>query len=160
LHLDGWATWNSRYHYSAIPTKGWVNDYHKESWVKHDNLAFDLLIQGRAYVRASPDPCRCFILKLSCHSINISVGLRELGNSLHRGAVASFQLGWWDGVIFLGPVRCTFVVCRHFFCYVKFNVYCSVPSLGCYPGSAPYSYPKLICNFCTPDVQEAKKWCI
>jgi hypothetical protein len=71
--------------------------------------------QGRAYVRASPGPCRCFILKLSCHSINISVGLRELENSLHRGAVASFQLEMWDDVIFLGPARCTFVVCRRFF---------------------------------------------
>jgi hypothetical protein len=64
--------------------------------------------QGRAYVRASSGPCRCFILKLSCHSINIYVGLRELGNSLHRGVVVSFQLGLWDGVIFLGPT----VVCR------------------------------------------------
>jgi hypothetical protein len=80
-------------------------------------LCFDvcLCVQGRAYVRASPGPCRCFILKLSCHSINIFVGLRELGNSLYRGVVASFQLGLWDGVIFFGPARCTFVVCRCFF---------------------------------------------
>jgi hypothetical protein len=48
---------------------------------------------GRAYVRASSDPYRCFILKLSCHSVNIFVGLRELRNNLHRGVVASFQLG-------------------------------------------------------------------
>jgi hypothetical protein len=66
-------------------------------------------------VKASPGPCRCFILKLSCHSINIFVGLRELENSLHRGVVASFQLGLWDDIIFLGIARCTFVVCRRFF---------------------------------------------
>jgi hypothetical protein len=76
---------------------------------KHDKRSRQhLYAQGRAYVKVSPGLCRCFILKLSCHSINISIGLGELKNSLHRGAVASFQLGLWDDVIFLG---CT-VVCR------------------------------------------------
>jgi hypothetical protein len=58
--------------------------------------------QGRAYVRASSGTCCCFILKLSCHNINIFVGLRELGNSLHRGDVASFQLGCGMALFFLG----------------------------------------------------------
>jgi hypothetical protein len=66
-------------------------------------------------MRVSPGPCRYFVLKLNCHSINISIDLRELGNSLHRGVVASFQLGLWDDVIFLGSARCTFIVYRRFF---------------------------------------------